>query len=287
MGDSADTKETKEPNHQDKRINEIDAGGPKRIPLENYNESSKAVCKIILERIKLNATGFFFQDSQKNYFLITNYHVISPKILEENPIISVEIYNKKLLEINLKEYQKHIQFFEAPLDITLIEINDLKELNRHVKFLEVDLNYKKGYQVYLNNDVFALGYPLGNKVECSLWKITEIKNNEFKHNCNIAKGSSGSPIILAYNSNLIGIHKAGIGNENINIGIFIGKILIRKRNLTNGVENDSQDVYNINWKNKRTPSKKKCVSIKKKEKKKYYNSIVAIFELISLKHYKI
>ncbi len=111
--------------------------------------------------------------------------------------------------MNLSSNQSNIQYW-SDLDITFININNLTELCKCVKFLEVDLNYKKGYQVYLNSDVIILEYPFGNPVECCPGIIKEIIGKEFKHNCDTNKGSSGSSIILASNLNVIGIHKEGI-----------------------------------------------------------------------------
>ena len=67
------------------------------------------------------------------------------------------------------------------------------------KFLEIDLNYQKGFNAYLNAHIFALGYPYGNNVEISQGKIIKISQKEFEHNCDINHGSPGSPIILAMN----------------------------------------------------------------------------------------
>ena len=225
MGCSGDEKEDdKEKGFR----NEVYVGGPKGIPLINYTESSKAVCKIIIDnKNKVTGTGFFLQDSYKNYFLITNYHVISKTTVEEKKIIEIEIHDGKIFELNLQLMKKHIQFFENPLDITTIQINDFKELYQKVKFLEVDgdyMNHKNKYGVYKNNDVFALGYPLGKDLVPSPGKIKKIIGEEFKHNCHTDYGSSGSPIILVSTMNVIGIHKAGNEKEKINKGTFIEAI---------------------------------------------------------------
>ena len=48
------------------------------------------------------------------------------------------------------------------------------------KFLEIDLNYQKGFNLYLNAHIFDLGYPYVNNVEISQGKIIKISQNEFK-----------------------------------------------------------------------------------------------------------
>ena len=156
-----------------KPVKEINPGAAKRVPLSNYTESAKSVCKITFKQTNQTATGFFCKDFYKNRFLITNHHVISPQTIRLNPNITIEIYDKKTFDLNLSSNQINIQFFST-LDITLIPINNLNELCNRVKFLEVDLNYKKGYQVYLTEDIITLGYPLGKTVECCPGKITDI-----------------------------------------------------------------------------------------------------------------
>ena len=118
-----------------KPIKEINPGAAKRVPLSNYTESAKSVCKITFKQTNQTATGFFCNDSYKNRFLITNHHVISPQTIRLNPIITIEIYDRKTFDLNLSSNQINIQFFST-LDITLIQVNNLKELYNHVKFLE-------------------------------------------------------------------------------------------------------------------------------------------------------
>ena len=260
-----------------KPIKEINPGAAKRVPLSNYNESAKSVCKITFKQTSKSATGFFCNDSYKNRFLITNQHVISPETVRLNPTITIEIYDRKTFDLNLRSNQINIQYFSS-LDITLIQINNLNELCNRIKFLEIDLNYKKGYQVYLNNDIITLGYPLGKTVECCPGKITQIMDNEFKHNCDTDHGSSGSPIILASNLNVIGIHTGGVKNnkEAFNLGTFIGTIM--NNNINNSINN-----YNMNNKNTKTitnilPNNEKRI-IRKSNKNENY--IIASFKIDS------
>ena len=214
--------------------NELYPGGAKRIPLKDYNEMSKGVCKIIYKRYNKKATGFFLNDfSNGNKLLITNYHVISRDIIDSNDLIEIEIFDGK--EYRLRLEQRHFKFFEKP-DITVIQINDFNEICSSVKFLEIDLNYKRSYDFYLNKDVFILGYPFGNNIEYSPGKITSVSNYKLYHNCDTNFGSSGSPIILISNSLVVGIHKAGDEKKEINIGTFIGIILDEKLNLQKNVK---------------------------------------------------
>ena len=161
-------------------------------------------CRKLFAESDQGAMDFFYNNFSNDYLIITNYHVISPKTVNLNPIITIKIYNKKTIELNLK--QRNIKFLKEPFDITAIEINDVNELLCSIKFLKIDLNYKNGYQIYLNKEVFALGYHFDDNFECTSGKISSISGSEFKHECKTGRYSSGSPIILATNLKVVGIH---------------------------------------------------------------------------------
>ena len=236
------TFDTEEPNKIPKFSKEIYTEGTKRAPLDSYYEASKAVCKIIIKENNHVATGFFLNDTSKNKWLLTNNHVISYQTLDSNMTIIIEIYDKRIFILKLNRSNGYNRFLEDPLDITVIPINDLADLSNCVKFLEIDLNYQKGFNAYLNADIFALGYPFGSKVEVSKGKIIKISQNEFGHNCDTNHGSPGSPIILASNLNVIGIHKAGNNNDKINVGTFIGNIM--SQTMTKQIITDNTAYYN-------------------------------------------
>ena len=202
---------------------EIKRNKTPRIPLDIYIELSKGICKLIIKNLNTNATGFFISDKYDNKFLITNNHVISENLVNSNVTIIMELHNKEKYELELDKNERYIKFYENPVDITVIQINDLYDLCDRIKFLSADFSYKNcGYNRYVNNDIYLLGYPCGNSIECSTGIITSISVNEFKHNCDIDTGSCGSPIILVSNYKVVGIHKVGI--ININIGSFLGII---------------------------------------------------------------
>ena len=58
-------------------------------------------------------------DSSSKYIL-TNYHVISEKSINE--YIEIEIYNGKKMNLNLNN--RYIKYFPRPKDITIIEIKN-------------------------------------------------------------------------------------------------------------------------------------------------------------------
>ena len=161
--------------------------------------------------------------------MMTNYHEISENLINNN--IDILLYNKK--NINIKLYNRDIKFYNK-LDITIIEIKESDEINKDIKYLDYDLNYTKGYEQYLNIDIFTLQYLREKGICAANGNIKGIFNiYEFKHNINIeyGYGSSGSPIILFKTLKVIGIHKRCDKNKKINYGSFIGEIFNENKNL--------------------------------------------------------
>ena len=211
----------------------------KYIQLDIQNEIAKSICKIIIKikgkKDNVYGTGFFMNISDSLHYLITNYHVINENIKNEN--IEIEIYNKKKMKLNLNN--RNIKYFPRPKDITLIEINNYDDIYNYIKFLNYDMNYKKGYNIYKDIDIFSVHHPYGKPVACGSGKIINIDNYEFVHNIPTDNGSSGCPILLLNNNinliQVIGIHKEANITKNINRGTFIGEIF-----------NDISDNDNLN-----------------------------------------
>ena len=101
-------------------------------------------------------TGFFMKIYNSRRYLITNNHVISSDL--DNQDIEIEIYNHKKFELNLNN--RIIKFFPKPKDITLIEIKSDDKIYNDIKFLYYDLNYKFGYEAYKNESVFLFNILL-------------------------------------------------------------------------------------------------------------------------------
>ena len=212
---------------QTERIKEVFTGH-KPIPMKIANKIIKSICKITIKLNNTNkfGTGFFMNISDSFKSLVTNYHVINEKILNEN--IEIEIWNEKKTKLNLNN---HIyKCFEEPIDITIIEMKDSDEIYKYIEFLDYDINYiKQGYLIYKDADVFSIEHPGGEDAECASGKIIKIYNYEFDHNIPTDKGSSGCPILLlSKNINfvkIIGIHKNSDPIQKINGGTFIGEII--------------------------------------------------------------
>ena len=192
-----------------------------QIDFDTVDKVRKSICKIKIyddnDNIKFG-TGFFIIYLERK-FLITCFHVINLEVKE----FEIEIWNKKTKMIELKN--RYFNFIEKNIDITVIEINNNDNFIEDIEFLDYDLNYIKGYYQYKNIDIFSLGYPNGDKLKSDSGIIKEIDGAEFYHNINTQKGSSGSPIILFTTLKVIGVHKQGDIEINLNVGTFIGEIL--------------------------------------------------------------
>ncbi len=212
---------------------EVDTQHAQSIPKSLSDKLCDAIVRV---EIKSNiATGFFMKARIKgiqNYFLLTNYHVISQSDVDqkEDIIIYINESNSELKKIiKLDKNKRLIKCFDKPKDVTLIEI--LKEDNiNEDKYLIPDLNYKnEGFKDYVGKNFFLGGYPNSyeypKEPHISSGKIDSIMNYfEFNHSLDTGKGSSGSPICLI-NKFIIGIHKAGNKEHHLNFGTFIGAIL--------------------------------------------------------------
>ena len=124
--------------------------------------------------------------------------------------------NEEEIRIRLNRNKRFIRCFEAPIDITVIQILKKDNISED-KYLYPELNYKnEGFNIYANNDIYAAGYPsvdfgMGQyegEICGSPGKIKKIFNNfEFYHTVDSRPGCSGMPICLISNKYVIGIHK--------------------------------------------------------------------------------
>ena len=204
--------------------------GHKGVPIDIITKVKNSICKITIEKEKglLYGTGFFLRVSDSLKFIFTNYHIVNPNLRNKN--IKIEIWNKKMMNININFNNRIIKYFERPKDITIIEIKETDDIYKDIEFLDYDNNYfNHGYKIYKNVDIFSIEHPFGKGAVCASGTILNIKDYEFDHNISTDSGASGSPIILINdNINLIqaiGIHKYSDLKNKINVGTFIGEIL--------------------------------------------------------------
>ena len=230
--------------------------GHKGVPIDIITKVKNSICKITIEKEKglLYGTGFFLRVSDSLKFIFTNYHIVNPNLRNKN--IKIEIWNKKMMNININFNNRIIKYFERPKDITIIEIKETDDIYKDIEFLDYDNNYfNHGYKIYKNVDIFSIEHPFGKGAVCASGTILNIKGYEFDHNISTDIGASGSPIILI-NDNInfiqvIGIHKYSDLKNKINVGTFIGEILneINKNiNLKDKNENFFKSDMNTDYK---------------------------------------
>ena len=207
---------------------------PENITDRLYNSIARIEYKI--NEQNNNGTGFFMKiDINKKIYniFITCYHLIPQELVNEKKIINI-FYGKfgkeKKIKIKLDKQNRFIKCFED-LDSTIIEVLEMDNIEED-KYLFPDLNYKSGFDQYLETEIYTAGYPnekvyRGDKF-ISAGIIETIKNDDdFLHNCSTKKGCSGSPLI-DIKKKVIGIHFGYDKSRKKNLGKFIGKILDRK-----------------------------------------------------------
>ena len=209
------------------RINEI-------ITTNYIEEFGKSLCKINIG--KSIGSGFFMKSKVKigrkkiAHFLVTNCHGISDDIINSKQYIEIDIeYNNEKREIQLDDEKRFIKCFPKPLDITIIEILESDNLENEVTYLKRDYLYGEGYEKYLSEDIYIFHHPKGRETECLRGKIISIDDNSFLYDSFIKEETSCSDIILSNRFKVIGI-QCKKNNENINCGVFIGKLSIKLNN---------------------------------------------------------
>ena len=124
-----------------------------------------------------------------------------------------------IIQIRLND-NRYIKFIDD-IDLTIIGMKESDSNIKDIDFLYYDLNYKTGYEQYLNLNVFTLQYPKGKEAYAKgkIIQIFKEKNNYgFTHNIKTDHGSSGCPIIIDNPLRAIGIHKGGDESLKINYG---------------------------------------------------------------------
>ena len=148
-------------------------------------------------------------------------------------------------------------FTDKKRDITAIEIKE--DIDKIDNFLELDdkLNNEKELfaNIYSGSSIYIISYPKGKNLELSYGLITDIKNEKIKHQCSTENGSSGSPILLLNNNKVIGIHKGGYHDKELNGGVFINFFIneinknddlkINPTNFNENVENQIESKDNL------------------------------------------
>ena len=94
----------------------------------------KNICKINIENKR--GTGFFTKipvDDKLIPVLVTNYHVINKKDLDEKNEIEVDLFNEESKIIRIKD---KVIYYNEEYDVTMIEIDEKKD--GKYEYLELD-----------------------------------------------------------------------------------------------------------------------------------------------------
>jgi len=179
----------------------------------------KALCRIISDNFENNSksygTGFFVKLNNNKYGLLTNNHIIN-NIEIGNTIHFYYLSKYKKIEIT----KNREVYTDKKLDYTFIEIFKEDNIKDFFKIYSHNIKNLK------NNYIYIMQYPILNEISFSFGKIKLIdNNNKIRYNASTSYGSSGSPIILRCNDNLIiGMHNGYFSQED-NFGTTINSII--------------------------------------------------------------
>ena len=180
-------------------------------------QMKNSICRIDNHGI---GTGFLMKIPYKSRLLtvlITTNHIINADDILTNKSISLYLNKERII---IKLDRNRLIYTNEKLDITIIEIKE-DDHNLNIKYFELDdgiINYfnlnekeRPNYLYDLNNlysdeSIYLLNYSKCRDIFVSYGKLLNINNSDIRHNCNIKKGTSGSPILLINNQKLIGIH---------------------------------------------------------------------------------
>ena len=178
-----------------------------------------------IEKNGATGTGFFCKIPYKNEripVLVTNYHILNEKEIENDIKISI---NKKIKKIEKDNSRRKYTMKE--LDVTFIEIKPKKDEIDDINYMELDNeDINKDSELleseYKKKSVYILHYPEG-KLSVSYGLINDLIDEKINHYCNSKEGSSGCPILSLETFKIIGIHYGTSKNKNkkINYGTFI------------------------------------------------------------------
>ena len=199
------------------------------ISIKDSNTLLKSIVRIDPNQEgRKRGTGFFAKiihetDKTEINFLVTNEHIITKDMVDNNNIIDIyfiSLYDpeKELnRKIDLDENKRYIKYIKKDEkqdnDFTIIQILKTDKISDE-RFLLPDLDYEKGNEFYKGKICYIAGYPLSEKEgkiqeeSISIGKIINYGDGfDFEHDIDTVNCSSGSPICLKDNLRVIGIHK--------------------------------------------------------------------------------
>ena len=214
------------------RVNENDTKHAAHIPERASDKIYNAIVRI--EKGNLIGTGFFMKLNIKGniiHFLITCYHNINEQDVESKITIDIfygKSYEEKKMSIKLDDKERFITYFKGDKDVTVIEVLKKDQIPED-KYLIPDSSYKYGFNSYKTEKFMLAGYPndiiYQKERHIASGEITDIDDFDFEHTIDTRNGSSGAPICLISNVQVVGIHKQGHKTKPINYGTFLGIII--------------------------------------------------------------
>ena len=176
--------------------------------MQNYLKKINATCKLITGK----GTGFFCELQLNNNtmkVLLTCNHVLTENSIKNNSTITFK-HQDTIKNLNINE--KRFVCTNEDLDYTCIQILNEDNLNDYFK---IDTNINQDPKETYNNELFVIYQcPEGNDVSLSEGKIEEFKSDGvIWHNISTDKGSSGGPLILSKNLNVVCIHRGVISTN--------------------------------------------------------------------------
>ena len=168
----------------------------------NLFKMEKSMCKISFETLKGNigkGTGFFCEidiNFPIKYALFTNNHILNEFNIQKGNTIYFEylphssnIPIKKEIKIN----QNRKAFTNKEFDYTCVELFKSDGIADYFK-IEPKL-FKFDKNIFKDNNIFILQFPIGGDLSFSYGKILSFRNNQIIHSASTENGASGSPII--------------------------------------------------------------------------------------------
>ena len=195
-----------------------------------YNQMNDSFYKIQGKDNKLGI-GLFSKIKIKNkmiLILMTNYHLIDEKFIENNFGIKIKI-NNEFQFINFSD--KRLNYINKEYNLSIIAIEENKKIN--LNYLEIDDSlYDSQSQIQLNKEtIYILNNNKKNQVSVSYGIIRNINKFDISCSCNIKSNGIISPIFNLNSNRLIGIY---INNSKIFVkGLFFKYIIIYFTELIN------------------------------------------------------
>jgi hypothetical protein len=217
--------------HKNKQFYESVTNNAAKISESSSDRLYNSIVRIKPCDKDISGTGFFIKLNIKGkikFFLASCNDLISKDLADKKR--EIDIYYGKINKetkktIRLDSAQRYIRIFGNPIDVILIEIIKKDDIPED-KYLYPDFNYKNGYNIYESKVFYLAGYPLNkNERFISSGKIKIISDFELEHTLDTSGGSSGSPICLSENLNVVGIHLRGDKSLPVNYGTLLGYII--------------------------------------------------------------